>query len=107
VRADGLRLDTAEGVHEIRTAATDGAADVDWSVRPVVVLTVKSHQTEAALADLVRFAPDGTAGVCAQNGVANEPAILRRFANTHAITVMLPSEHLEPGLVVQGCHPVP
>jgi 2-dehydropantoate 2-reductase len=107
IRADGLRLDTAEGVHEVRTAATDGAADVDWSARPVVVLTVKSHQTEAALADLVRFAPEGTAVVCAQNGVANEPAILRRFANTYAISVMLPSEHLEPGLVVQGCHPVP
>ena len=45
--------------------------------------------------------------VCAQNGVTNEPATLRRFAHTYAITVMLPAQHLEPGVVVQGCHPVP
>ena len=39
--------------------------------------------------------------------MANEPATLRRFARTYAVTVMLPAQHLEPGLVVQGCHPVP
>jgi 2-dehydropantoate 2-reductase len=107
IRTDGLRLDTADGVHEIRTAAVDTAGHVDWSAGPVVVLAVKSHQTEAALADLVRFAPEATPVVCAQNGVANEPATLRLFPETYAITVMLPSLHLEPGLVVQGCHPVP
>ncbi|HET6937963.1 MAG TPA: 2-dehydropantoate 2-reductase N-terminal domain-containing protein [Nocardioides sp.] len=107
IRADGLRLDTAEGVLEIPSAATDTAAEVDWSADPVVILAVKSHQTEAALSDLVDAAPASTAVVCAQNGVANEPAALRRFANTYGITVMLPSQHLEPGLVVQACHPVP
>jgi len=35
IRADGLRLDTAEGVREIRAAATDSAAHVDWSAAPV------------------------------------------------------------------------
>jgi 2-dehydropantoate 2-reductase len=107
IRDDGLRLDTAEGVLEIPAAATDTAAEVDWSADPVVILAVKSHQTEAALSDLVDAAPTSTAVVCAQNGVANEPAALRRFANTYGITVMLPSQHLEPGLVVQACHPVP
>jgi 2-dehydropantoate 2-reductase len=107
IRADGLLLDTADGVEEVRCAATDTAADVDWSRPPVVVLAVKSHQTEAALSDVVRSAPAETPVVCAQNGVANEPAALRRFARTYGITVMLPSQHLEPGLVVQACHPVP
>jgi 2-dehydropantoate 2-reductase len=107
IRADGLRLDTADGVREVRCAATDTAAGVDWSAGTVVVLAVKSHQTEAALADLVRWAPATTPVVCAQNGVANEPAALRRFAGTYAITVMLPSQHLEPGVVVQASHPVP
>jgi 2-dehydropantoate 2-reductase len=107
IRADGLRLDTADGVQEVRCPATDTAADVDWSAAPVVILAVKSHQTEAALADLVRWAPAATPVVCAQNGVANEPAALRLFARTYAVTVMLPSQHLEPGLVVQACHPVP
>ena len=72
-----------------------------------MLLTVKSHQTEAALDDLAAHAPAVDAVVCAQNGVANEPATLRRFARTYGITVMLPSQHLEPGVVVQTCHPVP
>jgi 2-dehydropantoate 2-reductase len=107
IRADGLRLDSAERVHEIRVPATDTAAEVDWSADPVVILAVKAHQTETALSDLAGTAPAATPVVCAQNGVANEPAALRRFAHTYAITVMLPSQHLEPGLVVQACHPVP
>src|SRR5262249_14416280 len=39
--------------------------------------------------------------------VSNEPAALRQFARTYAITVMLPAQHLDPGVVVQSCHPVP
>ena len=107
IRADGLVLDTADGRHVVRAPATDTAADVDWTDDTVVVLTVKAHQTAAALVDLASQAPAGTAVVCAQNGVANEPATLRRFARTYAITVMLPAQHLEPGVVVQGCDPVP
>ena len=71
------------------------------------MLAVKSHQSEAALADLVQHAPETVPVVCAQNGVTNEPATLRRFIHTYAITVMLPAQHLEPGVVVQACHPVP
>ena len=37
---------------------------------------------------------------CAQNGVANERAALRRFARTYSICVMLPATHLVPGVVV-------
>jgi 2-dehydropantoate 2-reductase len=107
IRADGLLLDTADGRQVVRAPATDTAAEVDWSADPVVLLTVKSHQTEAALADLARHAPAATAVVCVQNGVANEPAVLRRFARSYAVTVMLPAQHVEPGVVVQSCHPVP
>jgi len=107
IQTNGLILDTATGRHQVRLAATDTAADVHWTDETVVLLAVKSHQTEVALADLAEHAPPSTPIVCAQNGVANEPATLRRFARTYAVTVMLPSEHLEPGVVVQGCHPVP
>ena len=45
---------------------------------------MKSHQTEAALADLAAARPAATSRwSCAQNGVANEPATLRRFAHTY------------------------
>ena len=107
IRKGGLRLDTADGVHVIDAPATDGAAGIDWSAEPVVLLAVKSHQTAAALDDLAAHAPAATVVVSAQNGVANETAILRRFRHTYAVTVMLPATHLEPGTVVQRVHPVP
>jgi 2-dehydropantoate 2-reductase len=107
IRAEGLVLDTAEGRQAVPAPATDSAAGVAWDDETAVLLAVKSHHTEAALTDLAEHAPPGVAVVCVQNGVANEPATLRRFARTYAVTVMLPSEHLEPGVVVQGCHPVP
>ena len=107
IRRDGLTLDTAESVHHLDVPAAADASEVDWTDDTVVLLTVKSHQTSDALDDLVAHAPPGTVVVCAQNGVANERVVLRRFARTYAITVMLPATHLEPGVVVQKCHPTP
>ncbi len=107
IRRDGLLLDTGDGRHRIDAPATDTAADVDWSPDTVVLLAVKSHQAHDALADLRRHAPDDVAIVCATNGIATETAALRLFARTYAVCVMLPSTHLEPGVVVAGCHPTP
>ena len=107
IRRDDLTLDTAESVHHLDVSAAADASEVDWTDDTVVLLTVKSHQTSDALDDLVAHAPPGIVVVCAQNGVANERVVLRRFARTYAITVMLPATHLEPGVVVQKCHPTP
>jgi 2-dehydropantoate 2-reductase len=107
IRRDGLVLDTPDGRRVVGALAVGTAAEVSWTADTVVLLTVKSHQTAAALADLAAHAPADTVIVCAQNGVANEPATLRLFSRTYAVTVMLPAQHLEPGVVVEGCHPVP
>lgn len=106
IRADGLVLDRADGRHVVRSPVAGSAAEVDWSEPATVVLAVKSHQTAAALDELARHAPEGTVVVAAQNGVANEPAILRRFPSTYSLCVMLPATHLEPGVVVQKSWPV-
>jgi 2-dehydropantoate 2-reductase len=107
MREGGLRLDTGDGMHRIVAPATDTAAAVAWTDDTVVLLAVKSHQVPAALDDLAAHAPPGTPVVCATNGVATESAVLRHFAATYAVCVMLPSTHLEPGVVVAKCHPVP
>ena len=107
IRDGGLRLDTGDGMHRIVAPATDTAAEVEWTADTAVLLAVKSHQAAAALADLAAHAPPGTTVVCATNGVATEVAALRRFAATYAVCVMLPATHLEPGVVVAKCHPVP
>ena len=105
LQADGLHLLTPDGPehHHIRAVARPahaGLTDDD-----VVVLTVKSQDTAAALEDLAADAPGGLAVVCAQNGVANEPLALRRFASVYGMCVILPSQHLSPGVVVQQSAP--
>lgn len=107
LRSGGLRLDTAGGVLTLPVRAIGTAGEYDFSEDTIVVLSVKGQQTVAALADLVEHAPASTAVACAQNGVANEPETLRRFAATYAICVMLPALHLEPGLVVERSAGVP
>ncbi len=42
-----------------------------------------------------------------QNGVANERLLQRSFETVLGVCVMLPSTHLEPGVVIQASHPVP
>lgn len=80
----------------------------------VLVLAVKSQDTATALdawADRP-VAGGGSAAdllpvVCAQNGVDNERAALRRFAEVVAMCVWLPATFLEPGRVSAGGTPVP
>lgn len=107
IRADGLTLDREDGRHRIDAPATETASGVEWTDDTVVLLCVKGHQTQTALDDLVAHAPADVTVVCAQNGVANERAVLRHVAAAYAVCVMLPATHLEPGLVVQKCHPTP
>jgi 2-dehydropantoate 2-reductase len=107
IRERGLTLDAADGRHRIDAPATDTAADVAWTDDTVVLLAVKSHQSGAALADLRAHAPADVPVVCATNGIATETTTLRLFARTYAACVMLPATHLEPGVVVAGCHPTP
>lgn len=107
IRRDGLQLDTEVGPQTARAAVVGSAADVTWTRDTVILLCVKAHQTAPALADLVSHAPELTPVVCAQNGVANEPVVLRSFARTYGLCVMLPALHLRPGVVVQKCWPTP
>lgn len=107
VREHGLVLDTVAGVETVDVPVASGAREIAWTADTAVLLTVKSHQSAAALDDLVAHAPPGTPVVCAQNGVANERSVLRRFAATYAMCVMLPAAHVDPGVVVQQSWPVP
>ena len=104
LRRDGLHLLTPDGPehHRIPTAADPAEAQVTDD--DVVLLTVKSQDTADALTDLRLQAPGATV-VCAQNGIANEREALRRFADVHAMCVILPSQFVEPGVVVQQSAP--
>ncbi|WP_405487667.1 ketopantoate reductase family protein [Streptomyces sp. NBC_00096] len=114
LRADGLRLTTADGERVHRLPVADGPADLG-ELRPddVLLLTVKTQDALAALdvwAD-AEVAGGGTAAqrlpvLCAQNGVESERLALRRFAHVYGVCVWLPATFLEPGAVSALCTPL-
>ncbi|GIJ45552.1 2-dehydropantoate 2-reductase [Virgisporangium aliadipatigenens] len=107
LRRDGLRVESAAGSARFALPAVGAPQEIDWRPGDVVILTVKSTETAAALAALAACAPPDVPVVCAQNGVSNERAALRMLPDIYALCVMLPAEHLSPGVVVQGSSPVP
>jgi 2-dehydropantoate 2-reductase len=112
MRDKGLRLATPDGEHTLDVPVAADPSEVELTSDSVLVLTVKSQHTDAALAEWVD-APvrgGGTAGerlplLCAQNGVSNERAALRLFARVYGVCVWLPATFLEPGTVVAQGYP--
>ena len=76
------------------------------TVRDVVILAMKTQDTELALRTLVANASPDAAIVCAQNGVENERLALRHFAGVYAMCVMCPAQHVEPGVVEAASDPI-
>jgi len=103
---EGLTLASATGVLNLPVPATDRLDSIRWQGDEVVLMAVKSQDTEEALRQLGAVAPPSVSVVCVQNGVANEPAALRRLPNVYGICVMCPAAHLEPGVVVAESSPV-
>jgi 2-dehydropantoate 2-reductase len=100
MRDDGLRLLDPAGQAVLRLPVAESPAEVGWADGDVVLLAMKSQDTEPALEELAAAVPDGALPVvCAQNGVANERRALRRFENVYGMCVMLPASLLEPGVV--------
>jgi len=106
LQANGLRLESPVSSDTIRLRAVGHPAEIDWGPSHVVLLAVKSQQTLVALAELVELVPPETPIVCLQNGIANEPAALRMFANVQGVSVACPTSHLEPGVVQAWSTPV-
>ncbi|MDH3682499.1 MAG: 2-dehydropantoate 2-reductase [Acidimicrobiia bacterium] len=106
LRTRGLELRTADGTHVISVPAVEDPADLALTEDDIVVLAMKTQDTEAALDALASTAPAALSVVCAQNGVENERLALRRFANVYGMCVMLPGVHLEPGVVEGAGSPV-
>lgn len=113
LRERGLRLVDPDRAAELAIPAADGPDGVGLRPGDVLLLATKSQDTPAVL-DAWASAPvegGGTAAeelplLCAQNGVENERAALRRFARTYGVCVWLPAVHLEPGVVAARSAPV-
>jgi 2-dehydropantoate 2-reductase len=107
IRANGLRLVTPSEESVVKIPAAAGLADLDIGPDTAIVVAVKSHHTAAVIRDVSAFTSPDVTLVSAQNGVANEATMLRARSHVIGICVMLPSSHLEPGVVVQASSKVP
>jgi 2-dehydropantoate 2-reductase len=106
IARNGLRLTSPEGSTVLRPSLVVGRPEaVDWRPDDVVLLAVKSQHTTGAVSELARWAPSSVAVACLQNGVANEPTVLRWFPRVYGVSVMCPAGHLEPGTVVATSSP--
>jgi 2-dehydropantoate 2-reductase len=105
LRDRGLTLRTPDGVLTLRVPVVDRPEALELREDDVLVLSVKTQDTAAALD---AWAP--SAGhlplVCAQNAVENERLALRRFRHVYGMCVWLPSTYLEPGEITAPAGPL-
>ena len=105
IRDRGLRVESPDGVLELRPPVVDHPSRIHWTSEDVVLLTTKTQDTPAALGALAPVAPPGVPIFCVQNGVENERLALRQFARVYGVYVWCPAGFLTPGVVQAWCAP--
>ncbi|MDQ1456183.1 MAG: 2-dehydropantoate 2-reductase [Actinomycetota bacterium] len=106
VRDNGLRLVDPDRKVTLPIPVVDDPARIDWRADDVVLVTTKSQDSTGAFGALAAAVGSAVPVVCVQNGVENERIALRRFERVYSICVMLPAEHVEPGVVAASSGPV-
>lgn len=102
MRSDGLKVLAGDGERCVRVQTAGHPAELTPRPDDVVLLTMKTQDTEAALQDLrgVGFDPWTTPLFCVQNALANERIASRYFERVYGVMIVIPGIHLEPGVVI-------
>ncbi|MGA7759058.1 MAG: 2-dehydropantoate 2-reductase N-terminal domain-containing protein [Ilumatobacteraceae bacterium] len=99
MRESGLRYESPTGTRIVDLPVATSVGEIDVTDDDVFMLGVKSQDTVGVLNDLRAAGVTDQPIVCMQNGVANERQALRLFPNVYGMVVMLPADHLAPGVV--------
>jgi 2-dehydropantoate 2-reductase len=99
IRQRGLTFERPGESVTLEIPVAEGPAGLEWDGGEVVLIATKSQDTAGALADLRAAAPVTTPLVCLQNGVENERIALRLLPRVYGAVVMMPTAHLDPGVV--------
>ncbi len=99
MRESGLRYESPTGSRIVELPVATSVGEIDVTDDDVFLLGVKSQDTAGVLNDLRAAGVADQPIVCMQNGVDNERQALRLFPNVYGICVMLPADHLAPGVV--------
>lgn len=105
IRDHGLLLETPLERVRLEIPATDDITNIEFAPDTVVLLTMKTQDTQLALAALRNVASADTPLVCIQNGVDNEEFASRAFLNVYGVPVMCPCLYVDPGAVRAYCAP--
>lgn len=103
-QSKGLTLITPAGTETFQIPSVGHPSEIDFADDDVVIMTMKSQHTAAALDDLAVTAGDVPV-FCAQNGVANERMALRRFTRVYGTVVYVPATFTVPGEIIVHAAP--
>jgi 2-dehydropantoate 2-reductase len=102
----GLVIETADQRECVHVEVVQSPDEVVFTGDDLVLLAMKSQDTQAALEALDAVASPDILIACLQNGVENERAALRVFENVYGVVVMCPTGHLVPGVVQAFSTPI-
>ncbi|MSQ24122.1 MAG: 2-dehydropantoate 2-reductase [Chloroflexi bacterium] len=106
IKAKGLRFRDVEQEAILPISAVGHPGDIGFRPDDVVILTMKSQDTDRALAELETAGGRACPIICAQNGVENERLAARCFERVYGMCVYIGASYLEPGVVVSRYVPV-
>jgi 2-dehydropantoate 2-reductase len=101
IQAAGLRLITGTDEYRLDVPAVTHPREIEFRADDVVLLTMKSHDTEPALRELRAAGGDPweLPTFCVQNGIANEPIAARYYRRVYGVLIVIPGIYLEEGVV--------
>lgn len=97
IKSSGLLLRTPTTIETAHFPCHADPSEIDFGPDDIILLTMKTQDTLAALERLRAAGVRDQAIICAQNGVANERFALRLFPNIYGMTVMMPVTYMVPG----------
>jgi 2-dehydropantoate 2-reductase len=106
IQRRGLIFKTPTETLQLAIRAVGHPRELSFTANDVVILTMKSQDTESALRDLEHAGGSDVPIVCCQNGVDNERMAARRFARVYGMVVWMPGTYLEPGVVLNHATPI-
>ncbi|OGO14556.1 MAG: hypothetical protein A2Z02_04400 [Chloroflexi bacterium RBG_16_48_7] len=114
VKENGLRLVTPENTYTLKIPAVTGPGEIQFSKDDAVFLSMKGQNTEEALDDLKKAAPEVPV-FCFQNGVRNEEIAAALFKDVYSVMVTVGAKYIKegeviapfsaPGLLIMGKYP--
>lgn len=99
IRSEGLTFHGSGEVYTIKVPAATNVAEVELRPDDVIMLCVKTFDTEAALKELQAAAPREVGIFSCQNGVRNEEMAARYFTDVNGLMLIHSCTFLTPGVV--------